>query len=329
MTIFLHTKKVMRLLNKILRILSFAVFVHALHLRTSESTMVPTTAVHHIHQKHEALVTQSATVPNREHLAARDMPKIDTLSSSSLSSLTSYSYNVQIPTATNQNPYLLRDSAPRGTTFVAVGVVICVILASFFAFWLISYLCSARRAKIERETYFPNMPLGASFLGANSSDTSSIMEKGSLSSLSSLHKLSSHNSMLQLQQEKEIDTPFKSSRQGHAYRNACNDNRGSMYISPVLDLMSKKAPSLIDLPMTAPNNPTKSNLFYTRDASRPSFYTPTDSGSGSPLYEDVSVMEYSKPADTSYYNDSASHFKSQKPQMSRAPSLYLDDLLDD
>lgn len=315
-------------LDKILRILFFAVFVHALHLKPSESTIVATMAVHHVHHKKEALVTQNAIVPNREHLAARDMPKLDTLTSSSLS-LTSYSYSVQIPTATNQNPYLLRNTAPRGTTFVAVGVVICVILASFFAFWFISYLCSARRAKAERETYFPNMPFGASFLGANSSDCSSIMEKGSLSSLSSLHKLSSHNSILQLQQEKEIDTPFKSSKQGHAYRNACNDNRGSMYISPVLDLMSKKAPSLIDLPMAALNHPTNSDLFYIRDSSKPTFYTPIDSGPGSPAYENTSVLDNSKPTDTNYYNESVSNFKSQKPQMTRAPSLYLDDLLED
>lgn len=199
----------------------------------------------HVHASQSHLVVTK--IIRREELES--MPTVTGLTESSESSeTTSYSYSIAIPNSeategVTEDPYISRHNQPEGLVFIIVGVILGVILVSFVLYKLVTDIAYNRKAKLDKEEYdhLPGMTFGK--LGGSSS-TSSILEKSSNSS--SMYFLSKHNSLMQLQDDLENANQNNIGYQVHSYRDAVSNNipstmkRGSMYISPVLELMGSR-----------------------------------------------------------------------------------------
>lgn len=127
------------------------------------------------------------------------------------------------------NPYIYMLSLPSGLMFIIIGSILAALFAGFVLFNIVTRVISHRRAKHEKEMYYPNF--NHTFGGGNSStmSTSSIY----------LSKYGTDTSTL-------VDT----TTQGKSYQSSImgdKSKRGSMFISPVLELMNSKTD--LSLPM--------------------------------------------------------------------------------
>ncbi|CUM45359.1 uncharacterized protein AC631_00474 [Debaryomyces fabryi] len=224
---------------------------------TTTSTK-PSTRIH-VHHMHRASPTSgggATLVTKGPQTTSMIAEKRDDMPTISESESQSYSYSLAIPNASKtsnsrKDPYIYRSSLPENLVFIVVGAIILFILLCFIGYRITAYILSNKRAKADREVYYNfGYNPGSGAFGSESSN-SSMLEKSSLGSVSSLHMLSRHNSLLQLQHETDNIT-LSNSQQGRSYRNAVSDNkanRGSMFISPVLELMNTKSNSQLELPL--------------------------------------------------------------------------------
>lgn len=180
----------------------------------------------------------------------------DVSTSSATVSTTSYSYSIAIPPSTNtnnyiKNPYVYVSLLPDGLVFVIVGSILGLVLLILLAYRTALWIISRTRAKNEKAVYFGNWDnmstSSASFLLGGS--LLSLLEKGST--------IGSNSSIMMLQRNSVAlnhELNWETTTQGRSYREMTSDvpNRGSMYISPVLELM--KSRSNLDLPLLHPGD---------------------------------------------------------------------------
>lgn len=167
------------------------------------------------------------------------MPAVTSASSSS----TSYTYVVTIPTgaAYETNPYIAKAVVPANTVFIGLGGVGAAALVTFGVALVVIWLISRKQAKRDKEVYFHSGASSAGSFGSQSmllgSSQSSLFEK--LSSSSRLYRQNTNNT-----QSFDTTTP------GRAYREMLTlERRGSMTISPVLELMMHSSRSNLELPL--------------------------------------------------------------------------------
>mmetsp|Transcript_3085 Transcript_3085/g.3451 ORF Transcript_3085/g.3451 Transcript_3085/m.3451 type:complete len:325 (-) Transcript_3085:119-1093(-) len=323
----------MRVYNFILSVVTILTVVQLVDARanvvsTTTSTK-PSTRIH-AHHMHRASPTSGGGAtrvtkdPQTTSIIAEKRDDMPTISESESQS---YSYSLAIPNASNSNarkdPYIYRSSLPENLVFIVVGAIILFILLCFIGYRITAYILSNKRAKSDREVYYNfGYNAGNGTFGSESSN-SSMLEKSSLGSVSSLHMLSRHNSLLQLQHEAENST-LSNSQQGRSYRNAVSDNksnRGSMFISPVLELMNTKSNSQLELPL------------YHRNASQ------TFNNSLASLIQNLAMMD--SPMNDFHPNMNHSNaslndlllvqtqLQTKQPQskLKRPPSMVLDNLI--
>ncbi|KAK6458293.1 uncharacterized protein RJT20DRAFT_133729 [Scheffersomyces xylosifermentans] len=294
---------------------------------------------------------------------ANNMPALPTLTTHT----TSYSYQIDIPIGDKNsspnyktNPYIYSSKLPEGLVFIVVGSIIAFMLLSFISYRIISSVLSNRRAKTDKEVYYHNFNGGFGLFGGTSStssygltntSSSSIHEKASIHSNSSMYMLSKHNSIIQSQFDDISNS--SSSQPGRSYRDTVmgnnnssktnlNYNRGSMFISPVLEVMNGyKNTSQLELPMyhkslLLPNNGSALSLL---DPSTPTndsvtnndsvTYDPIEGGEKFNLLQSFANSDIESNID-SVNNKYPQHLPQQrqhKPLLSRPPSQYLEDIL--
>lgn len=235
-----------------------------------------------------------------------DMPTLSTTEESYSS------YTATVPTTVN--PYINISTEPQNLVFIIVGGIIGLVLIVFVIVRLYMYWLAGRRAKNEKEVYYNSFVFGSntsssSFFGGHSS-SSSMWEKNSSNGLSSanssIYMLSKMSSGSLLNQTE--------GGQGRSYRNALNKdnalvgNRGSMFISPVMQMSTTSLPQ--------------------------PFLSGLDDPSTGPGLVDTSVVN--SPALPGPYNTIGSSYLDElrpqyqtKSKPSRPPSQLLDDLLDE
>ncbi|CUM68049.1 uncharacterized protein PRCAT00005764001 [Priceomyces carsonii] len=263
------------------------------------------TSIEHKHHHRAPKITTAPTITITKRAndeTTDDMPEITDAS-------TSYSYSIAVPQASESdytNPYIQRTHLPRNLVFIIVGAIIGFMLAILLSYRILSYVISNRRAKSEKEVYFSNSV--GRFLDINgpSSSSSSILEKSSSSSMPSLY-LHSRQSSIFNQQLNDATQQNALSQAGHSYRDN-STNRGSMFISPVLEIMKLNSSSQLELPLYHKNiqQSSSSSLILNQHDSSNHYETEVSS-------EENIKDEHKNPAPST---------------LRRPPSQYLDDLID-
>lgn len=327
------TTENMRVFNFILPVVTILTILKGVDADTNVVALTsqkPTNRVH-AHHMHRAShtpdgatqVTKGPQTTSVTVVKRADMPSL------SESETKSYSYSLAIPNAiktssSRKDPYIYRSNLPENLVFIVVGAIIGFILLSFLGYRITAYILSNQRAKTDREVYTNfGHNSGSGFAFGSESSNSSMLEKSSLGSVSSLHMLSRHNSLLQLQHDTDTST-LSNSQQGRSYRNAISDNksnRGSMFISPVLELMNTKSNSQLELPL------------YHKNASQ-TFNSSLASLIQNPVMMDSPINDFQPTRD--HTNGSSpdmllvqTQLHPQQPQskLKRPPSMVLDNLI--
>lgn len=215
-------------------------------------------------------------------LAPRDLPTLTYTTSLTSSPTPTSTYEITVPM---KNPNIYTTNMPSNFVFIVVGAIIAFVFASFLVYRIITSVIFNRKAKSEKEVYYSNQFM---FSDSASSNFGSNLN-------TSYNGTSSNSSFFEKSTPSET-SDFSSSTPGHSYRETAQPNRGSMYISPVLEVMNRKSVSQLELPLC-------------------------HHGMGST----VSLLEKGSPltANNDMLLDS-NHKKSRRP-----PSLYLEDLLND
>lgn len=279
---------------------------------------VSTHHAHHMHKRANQVPTAIAKVV-RDKTITVDMPVMSTFTptttSKSSSSSSSYTYDItNVPLkpthATLHNPYIENTTLPRSLLFIILGAVLGAILVAFVAVRVWSKWLAHRSAKNDCEKY--DFLTNSVYLhsGFNTSN-SSIMDVSSMNSTPSLYMLSKNVAagLVYL-----LSDTSSGSGGGRSYRNAIKNtapaldtsntkgNRGSMFISPVLEAMNQ---SKYDV-----TNQYKLPMMHRSAFNDQETYS---MGTDSPV--------------------SANSFPSaeteSRPVLSRPPSQLLDDILDD
>lgn len=194
--------------------------------------------------------SQKSTKDSSQLSSVTEMPSVNTEmpSISTTSSSTSYSYAVTVPPLSdhNKNPYIQYSRAPNNVVFIVVGAILGALILAFVAARTTMWCLSRRKAQVDKEVYFLNgshiFSWGGSGASFPNSSQSSLMEK----SLFSSHMLLKYPSSNTLN--------WDTSTQGRLYREMLTplDRRGSMTISPVLEMMQGLR-SQVDLTLLHPS----------------------------------------------------------------------------
>lgn len=252
----------------------------------SESATTPLTTSTPANSDQNLAITLSTVT-----LGPRDLPTLTFKTSLTSSPAPTSTQEITVPI---KNPNIYTTNMPTNFVFIVVGAIIAFVFVSFLMYRIVASVIFNRKAKSEKEVYYSNQFMfsdsASSNFGTNlntsyngTSSNSSFFEKSTLSETSD----------------------FSSSTPGHSYRETAQPNRGSMYISPVLEVMNRKSVSQLELP-----------LYHHGMGSTVSLL---ERGSS------VSLLEKSSPltANNDMLLDS-NHKKSRRP-----PSFYLEDLLND
>lgn len=327
----------MKFLNFILPVVTILTIVGGEGVNTDEAATITSTKLSnrvHAHHMHRASVTSSGSIqvtggPQTTSMTAIKRDDMPTISESETKS---YSYSLAIPnvsktSSSRKDPYIYRSSLPENLVFIVVGAIIGFILLCLIGYRIAAYVLSNKRAKMDREVYYNSGYSHGSVFGSESSN-SSMLEKSSLGSVSSLHMLSRHNSLLQLQNDTDNST-LSNSQQGRSYRNAVSDdksNRGSMFVSPVLELMNSRSNSQLELPLY------HKNVSQTFNNSLASFIRNL-AMLDSPLNENFHpTLGHSNPSFDELLLEQTQLQSQQpqpkpKPKLKRPPSIVLDNLI--
>lgn len=223
---------------------------------TTTSTSSKSTSKTSTSKSSKSSSASTSDMPSAEDSSTTEMPSASVLPSISLtlSLSTLYSYSITVPPSTqtgsyNENPYVYRATKPANLVFIIVGGILGLMLLSLIAIYLAFWLISRSRAKKEREVYFgmlmPGLNLSQlSFF--NSDGNSSIAEKSSTGWGSNSSVLMLHRQSLALHLDRASVLPS----QGRSYRELQGlegTRRGSMYISPVLEMMHGRSRLQVDL----------------------------------------------------------------------------------
>lgn len=266
-------------------------------------------------KKDESETSDKSDMPSATALpSTTDMPSASKMPSFSeeLSLTTLYSYDITVPPSVNTgaysaNPYVHRSLKPANMVFIIVGgilgLLLLLVLVVWFAFWLIS----RHRAKNERAVYLGMHTPGGGFHLSLSSfllndGNLSIAEKSSSGWGSNSSVLMLHRQSLTLTLDKQSVLPS----QGRSYREMLgmeHSRRGSMYISPVLEMMHGRSRLQVDL--VRPDSIYGLELPY------------ADSPLPSPMGNSSTDAINTQPLET------------QEKKKLRPPSQLLDDLLGD
>ncbi|CAK7892427.1 hypothetical protein CAAN1_01S09978 [[Candida] anglica] len=261
---------------------------------------------------------------------------LPTLSMPSLStSTTSYSYSLTVPnseptqssgTSSTSNPYIYRTNLPDNLVFIVIGAVIGFLLITILVVRTFISLSARRRAKADSEKYVHNSNgiffSGGDYTSCNSSFID-FSEKSPYtnSSASSLHLLAKNAAS-----NISDSSSSNASSQGRTYMNSVQgknamdqpNNRGSMYISPVLEVMNQNR-SQYQLPVQ------HKGIFDNRSGEVSAIGSGFGSdgnmsGSDTGLLDDFEIsLELPDELDDD---------RSTMPKLSRTPSQILDNFLD-
>lgn len=234
----------------------------------------------HIHGNNsEHIIERRLTYTTK--IQERELPSLPTLDLSELS----YTYEIEVNSNSENNPYIHESNLPQNLVFIIVGGILLLMFLAFVSYWIVSYSMSYFTAKNHSEKYYYNTPFT---FGESSSSSSS-------SSLDRKSKAGSIYSNFDNLSQVTLNQPL-----GRSYRNAALDNnRGSMFISPVNEMMmANKLDDNYDSSMTLNNSSTLS------------------------LLEGLDVNQ-------SNLNDNMNKLDENGKRMTRVPSLYLEELLDD
>lgn len=297
-----------------------------------EASAIPTRTTpnrHHGHHQHkrESIQNTSSFVKRDKSTSTDtgdDMPAI-----SSKSDETSYSYSIAIPNSQKTeepklDPYIFKSSLPENLVFIIVGAIIGFVLLCLMCYRVVTYIISNLQAKSDREVYYHNFGFSSPGAFGTNSSSSSMLEKTSLGSVSSLHALSRHNSVMLAQHDQE-NSSASETQPGRSYRNAVSDNkanRGSMFISPVLQLMHSRSQSQLDLPLY--HKSTNEGL----NNSLASVFRNLEIFNNSPINSTFDSASYLLPDNSKTDETMAQQTQSQDPRrMKRPPSMVLDNLI--
>lgn len=298
---------------------------------------------HHVHRRKREFVTQTINLNERDSLpklTALISPQTtvvsvktvtptnsatSTSSSSSLSSSSStsssYTYSVTVipnsetnaPVHSSQyDPYIQRTDLPDGLLFIIIGAIVGFALVLTILYRIITKIAAMRRAKSDSEKY-EFTPNSLHLHSANPSliDLSS-RDRLSIYSASSMHLLSKNVAAMGLSLSLSLDSD-SSTGGGRSYRNAINNgnktnetHRGSMFISPVLEMLN---PLNYKLPLN------HKGAFDTYESS---------------LVDDSTRSEMTDCGllDSFVYSQDSLPMITERPRLSRPPSQLLDEILD-
>ncbi|ODV81802.1 uncharacterized protein CANTADRAFT_19413 [Suhomyces tanzawaensis NRRL Y-17324] len=300
-----------------------------------------TVAAHHVHHNHNhnharAMPTLAG---NPEQSAQKSMTTFPSGKSSQAaqtaapesSSTTSYSYSIAIPAATAAshgspiNPNIQVSHLPENLVFIVFGAIIAMALLVAIAYRAVTHVLYSRQAKSEKEVYYANFLTGSgSDMGSNFnsfSSNSSMLEKTNPSSNSSIYLLQRQSSLLRLQQLLEEGSYSDSSNPGRAYRDNFNHSghRGSMYFSPVMDIMNTKRASQLELPLHHSSTLVLLPIDKPEDSPLPSEYSCGDGFMYDSSFDLDSLLRSQKDKEE----------KLRRPPLTRPPSQLLDDLINE
>lgn len=316
----------------------------------------------HSHHRHKRATTASVTLNVRDTTSA--MPSL---------AATSYTYAIEVPTADKsndyaQNPYIATTSLPQNLVFIIMGGIIGLLLICFALYHFITYMISNRKAKNEKEVYYNFSDSNSLFhdnasgYGDLKSSNSSLWEKSTVvtggvgnGSNASIYMMSKHNSLINFSQRSLLDTTTisgDSSQPGKSYRNAVNNiesftdspiisgtlnkvgHRGSMFISPVLEIVNNGHRKSFAPPFEKRFNGSELSYLGSIPTSTPmmsSFDTDFNehslvgSGFDSPMVS-TPISDF-HPSTDHLLEEATNSKKSETP--TRPPSQYLEDLIND
>lgn len=129
------------------------------------------------------------------------------------------------------NPYIHTPTLPSGLAFIILGSILAAIIFGYLCYNVVTYIIHNKKARDEKEVYYHNF--NHSYFDSSSSQT-----------------LSSSSMYLPGKYQGTDTSTFVDNSQGRSYRESImgeKSNRGSMFISPVLELMNSKTD--LSLPM--------------------------------------------------------------------------------
>lgn len=283
------------------------------------NTVMGTAYHHHHHQHHKDYITISTMIEAiPPTLVARDVTSSDDYLPTLSTTSTTSSYSTTIITNIPQlnNPYINVSNLPTNLIFIVVGIILGSMFILMTLYRIITYIKYSRQAHREKETYYSNLD--------------EIINNPYSS-------YSRNSSLLDLKLTNSSPPTSSSSTQGRSYRDNIlgntnntgniknnNGNRGSMFISPTMDLKSFDLPlyqtqhntSLASLLMKCINNNNNDNsiIFDEKNGRIINFERNDSSITGSTLNSSI--------LDTKY---------SSLPQKNpiRAPSMVLEDILNE
>lgn len=268
------------------------------------------------------------------------------------------------------NPYIFKPNMPQNLVFIIMGGIIGLLLICFVVYHIVSYLISNRKAKNEKEVYYNFSDSNSLFHdGASTysgkglpSSNSSLWEKSTIltggvgnSSNASIYMMNKHNSMINFSQRSLFDSTTisgDSSHPGRSYRSAVNNldspatsdgsspslhkigHRGSMFISPVLEIVNnghhRKSFSNFDLPYDKRSNGSEASLgIPTTMPMLSAFDTDSSFNVNSVVGSGFDSPAVSTPI-SEFHAGPDFLMNDTKPEIkSRPPSQYLEDLIND
>ena len=267
----------------------------------------------HHHHKHASSITTLSITPT---LVARDATEdaMPTLSTGEPTlSIT------HIPVL--KNPYIYSSNLPSNLVFIVIGAILGAILLLIILYRITAHFKYNRQAMNEKETYYTNLTEILNQKGAPYSRNSSILD------------LSNSNN-----NTTDLSSSSTSSNQGRSYRDSVLGNnkpmmtnkpsRNSMFISPTMDLKTFELPlyqkqhstSLASLILRYNND--SSTIVSTAFDEKSRITTTSTTVDGNESSINGSTINGS-------YLENGKLAPPPPKRVVRAPSLYLEDLLND
>lgn len=268
----------------------------------------------------------------------RALPSLDL---PSLTTATFTTPSVTVP-PNNNNPYIINQTNPNGTVFIAFGVIVCLVLVGFIIYHLILSLTASRLAKKalynDKQIYEKYQDNNNTAYGLTPSTTNFNLSNvgiGSTQSVSKLPLLSHHptksfgGSTSQLGDtstlyQSEIGVP------------ASKSDMTKMFISPTAEVMSHQrvkssqySGSLtnLSLPNGSHTNLTTSSPMNKRTSAIPNLYLDGEVNNSDYSISNASKSNNLTPVNLQHLNSNDQ--LNTKHTRKTIPSMYLEDLIDE
>ncbi|CAX41040.1 unnamed protein product [Candida dubliniensis CD36] len=271
---------------------------------------------HHHHHMHSNSITSLSITPT---LVARDATE-DSMPTLSTGEPTLSITHIPV----SNNPYVYVSNLPSNLVFIVIGAIFGAILLSIILYRITTHFKYNRQAMNEKETYYTNL--------------NEILNYKS--------PYSRNSSILDLNNNTDLSTSSTSSNQGRSYRDSILGNnkpimkktpstsRNSMFISPTMDFKT------FELPLyQKQHNASSASLILRYNNNNNNNNNNTDSSTiVSTAFDEKSRITTTTVADGNESSINGSTINGSfldggklapPKRVVRAPSLYLEDLLND